>query len=36
MQKKFFDPSFTIAAIKAAFRPIGLFVKFPVSAAEPT
>ena len=31
-----FDPSYTIAAIKAAFRPIGLFVKFPVSAVEPT
>ena len=31
-----FDPSLTIAAIKAAFRPIGLFVKFPVSAADPS
>ena len=31
-----FDSSLTIAAIKAAFRPLGLFVKFPVSAVEPT
>ena len=31
-----FDPSFTIAAIKTALRPLSLIVKFPVSAIEPT
>jgi hypothetical protein len=31
-----FDPSFTVAAIKAALRPLSLIVKFPVSAVEPT
>ena len=30
-----FDPSLTLAAIAAAFRPLGLFVKSAVSAADP-